>query len=211
MRERAEAVGGSLDVRSNVEQGTQVIVRLPRVLDIPSDMEVRGLRVLVVDDHPLYVEGLHNLLSTRGVHVVGTAHDGLEAQDLARHSDPKLTMNVYTRLGVHDLAGALDRLPTASPERPDRDALRATGTCDAPPACNPDSSPDSWPANERNRARRNAAATDDGPIPFASATPCDAATNDNAAQPGAASCEKATHRTRTGDLSFTKAPLYQLS
>ena len=34
---------------------------------------------------------------------------------------------------------------------------------------------------------------------------------DDAAQPSAASRTKATRETRTRDLSFTKAPLYQLS
>jgi len=56
------------------------------------------------------------------------------AQELARHSDPKLTMNTYTRLGVHDLAGALDGLPAAGDdsgrEAADQVAL-ATGTDDA--------------------------------------------------------------------------------
>ncbi len=41
------------------------------------------MQVMVVDDHPFYVEGLPNLLSTRGVHVADTAHDGLEVQDMA--------------------------------------------------------------------------------------------------------------------------------
>ena len=37
------------------------------------------------------------------------------------------------------------------------------------------------------------------------------AEKDDDARPGAASCPKATRRTRTDDLSFTKAPLYLLS
>jgi len=54
------------------------------------------------------------------------------AQTLARHSDPKLTLNVYTRLGVHDLAGGLDALPPVA-VGPDRQRMRATGTTDATP------------------------------------------------------------------------------
>ncbi|NOT00669.1 MAG: site-specific integrase [Phycisphaerales bacterium] len=51
------------------------------------------------------------------------------AQELARHSDPKLTMNVYSKLGVHDLTGALAGLPSVRPDRDDTvNALRATGT-----------------------------------------------------------------------------------
>ena len=37
------------------------------------------LRVLLVDDHSLFLEGLRNLLVSEGVQVVGLAKDGLEA------------------------------------------------------------------------------------------------------------------------------------
>jgi hypothetical protein len=36
-------------------------------------------------------------------------------QELARHSDPKLTLNIYTKLGVHDLSGGLRGLPGLEP------------------------------------------------------------------------------------------------
>lgn len=52
------------------------------------------------------------------------------AQEPARHSDPKLTMNVYAELGIYDLAGALDALPGVS-RTDERDALHATGTYNA--------------------------------------------------------------------------------
>jgi DNA-binding NarL/FixJ family response regulator/signal transduction histidine kinase/ligand-binding sensor domain-containing protein len=92
MRERAEAAGGTLDLRSKPGQGTQIIVHLPRVLERSPEQEVSGLRVLLVDDHPLYLEGLRNMLSTRGLQVVGTAHDGLEATALARQLLPDLIL-----------------------------------------------------------------------------------------------------------------------
>jgi DNA-binding NarL/FixJ family response regulator len=46
------------------------------------------MRVLLVDDHPLFLEGLRNLLTARGVEVVGTAGDGLEALDKTRALRP---------------------------------------------------------------------------------------------------------------------------
>jgi DNA-binding NarL/FixJ family response regulator len=46
------------------------------------------MRVLLVDDHPLFLEGLRNLLTARGVEVVGTAGDGLEALDQTRMLHP---------------------------------------------------------------------------------------------------------------------------
>jgi len=55
------------------------------------------------------------------------------AQELARHGDPKLTMNTYTRLGVHDLTGALDALPgddIRTEPTTEAPAMLATGTED---------------------------------------------------------------------------------
>jgi two-component system NarL family response regulator len=46
------------------------------------------LRVLLVDDHPLFLEGLHDLLNARGIPVVGTARDGFEALEQARALRP---------------------------------------------------------------------------------------------------------------------------
>ena len=37
-----------------------------------------SMKVLLVDDHPLFLEGLRNLLTARGIKVIGTANDGLE-------------------------------------------------------------------------------------------------------------------------------------
>ena len=54
-------------------------------------------------------------------------------QELARHSDPKLTPNTFAKLEIHDLAAALDSLPAHSGTRKtqERSKLRATGTDDA--------------------------------------------------------------------------------
>src|SRR5262249_47036184 len=52
------------------------------------------------------------------------------AQELARHSDIRLTMNVYTHARLHDLAGAVEGLPALLPTGPETEkmTLRATGT-----------------------------------------------------------------------------------
>ena len=53
------------------------------------------------------------------------------AQELARHSDIRLTMNVYTHAGLYDLGGAVQNLPSLLPgSRPE--AMIATGTDGAP-------------------------------------------------------------------------------
>jgi two-component system NarL family response regulator len=46
------------------------------------------MKVLLVDDHPLFLEGLRNLLTARGIEVVGTAGDGLEALNKTRALHP---------------------------------------------------------------------------------------------------------------------------
>ena len=50
------------------------------------------MKVLLVDDHPLFLDGLRNLLTNRGIEVVGTACDGLEAMEKARVLKPELIL-----------------------------------------------------------------------------------------------------------------------
>ena len=50
------------------------------------------MRILLADDHGLFVEGLHNLLRAGGYEVVGAAYDGLEALQLARSLRPDLIL-----------------------------------------------------------------------------------------------------------------------
>lgn len=58
------------------------------------------MKVLLVDDHPLFLDGLKHLLTARGagsgagcgVEVVGTARDGLEALDKARTLHPEVIL-----------------------------------------------------------------------------------------------------------------------
>jgi len=56
------------------------------MIDLPS------LRILLVDDHNLFLEGLTNLLASEGIPVVGIAHDGFEALNLARQLKPDLIL-----------------------------------------------------------------------------------------------------------------------
>lgn len=50
------------------------------------------LRVLLVDDHALFLEGLRNLLVSEGIEVAGLARDGLEALAQARRLQPDLIL-----------------------------------------------------------------------------------------------------------------------
>jgi len=53
---------------------------------------MKPMRVLLVDDHPLFLEGLQDLLATSGVEVIGTAGNGLEALDRARSLRPDVIL-----------------------------------------------------------------------------------------------------------------------
>jgi two-component system NarL family response regulator len=98
MRERVEEVGGSLQVRSAPGRGTHVIAQMPLARALSPAPEIEGgaegepLRVLLADDHPLFLEGLRNLLAARGVQVVGMAFDGLEARELAHSLRPDVIL-----------------------------------------------------------------------------------------------------------------------
>jgi len=50
------------------------------------------MKILLVDDHALFLEGLHNLLLARGLDVVGTANDGYAALELARSLRPDVIL-----------------------------------------------------------------------------------------------------------------------
>jgi len=92
MQERAASIGGEVEIRSTPGVGTEVIVNLPRQLAMVDAEAVRGLRVLLVDDHPLYLDGLRTMLAARGAQVVGMARDGLQAQQLAHTLYPDLIL-----------------------------------------------------------------------------------------------------------------------
>ena len=54
--------------------------------------KLSSLRILLVDDHNLFLEGLNNLLTSAGIQVVGTAHDGFEALHQARRLNPNVIL-----------------------------------------------------------------------------------------------------------------------
>jgi len=62
------------------------------------------MRVLLVDDHPLFLDGLKNLLTGRGVQVAGTARDGWEALEKARSLRPDVILMDIQMPGCDGLA-----------------------------------------------------------------------------------------------------------
>jgi DNA-binding NarL/FixJ family response regulator len=63
-------------------------------MESPGDgmKSVAVLRILLVDDHNLFLEGLSNLLTSEGLQVVGIAHDGFDALNAARHLHPDVIL-----------------------------------------------------------------------------------------------------------------------
>lgn len=61
-------------------------------------------RVLLVDDHRMFVAGLRSLLDGRnGLKVVGEAHDGLEAIKAARRTHPNVVVMGITMPGMNGI------------------------------------------------------------------------------------------------------------
>ena len=95
MRERAEKIGGTLEVRSTPGEGTWVAATLPRFLPVTGgggSPGIQGLRVLLADDHPLFLDGLRNLLTARGLTVVAGVRDGQEALEKCRLLRPDVAV-----------------------------------------------------------------------------------------------------------------------
>jgi integrase len=95
------------------------------------DLEAAGIP-FVTDgrDGPLYAD-LHALRHSFVALLDRSGATLREAMQLARHSDPKLTMRTYGRLRLADLGGAVSRLPSLTPiatHGPRPEALPATGT-----------------------------------------------------------------------------------
>ncbi|MDM8520032.1 response regulator [Anaerolineales bacterium HSG6] len=88
VQDRIAQLGGRVEFRSQPNQGTTVVIYLPLITKI--DDSVTGLRVLLVDDQPLFINGLRNLLQARGVTVVGEAHNGHDALTQTRKLQPDL-------------------------------------------------------------------------------------------------------------------------
>lgn len=73
------------------------------------------MRVLIVDDHPLFAEGLRNLLAEHGIDVVGIAHDGHEAVARTRALRPDVALMDVMMPGL-DGVEATRALKAAFPE-----------------------------------------------------------------------------------------------
>jgi signal transduction histidine kinase/DNA-binding NarL/FixJ family response regulator len=91
MRERAKEIGGTLEIFSDAGKGTQVILKLP-LMTKPTYIDLKKLKFMIVDDHPLMIEGIRNLLTNEGLTVVATASCGEEALQLMSSHTPDMIL-----------------------------------------------------------------------------------------------------------------------
>ena len=108
IRERMEALGGRLELRSGSAQGTTASLILPlgshgrtagrvetdgRSVQESEERQSVDVRVLMVDDHPLVREGLRGVLEGyEHVRIVAEAADGHEAVQLAEKLRPDVVI-----------------------------------------------------------------------------------------------------------------------
>jgi integrase len=131
------------------------------------------------------------------------------AQQLARHSDPKLTLNVYTSLGIHDLSGALDALPDIGSSPTQSEPMRAVGTYDHAPNADSSARPKSRQL-ARSTERYSARGRVEQPTLKGAASERNrtfSAGNCDGMRTSAGNCRISGVRTRTGDLRAMNPPL----
>jgi DNA-binding NarL/FixJ family response regulator len=73
------------------------------------------MRVLLADDHALFLDGLRNLLCLHGIQVVGTARNGLEAFEKAIQLHPDIVL-MDIRMPVCDGVAATRLIKAEQPE-----------------------------------------------------------------------------------------------
>lgn len=91
LQTRVETVGGVVDIRATSGRESHLVIQLPRYKTI-SHKNFSAMRVLLVDDHQILLDGFKRQLEEQGINVVGTANNGLEAIDQARRLTPDIIL-----------------------------------------------------------------------------------------------------------------------
>ncbi len=96
LREKSRQIGGKMEARSRPGTGTKLLFSLPLLTQSQKNIveidltAAQKLRLLLVDDSPIFLDGLHTLLKSRGLVVSDTARNGAEAIEKARTLHPDI-------------------------------------------------------------------------------------------------------------------------
>jgi integrase len=132
---------------------------------LKGDLAAAGIPYAVEGPHgPLFAD--FHALRHSFISMMERAGIGVKAaQELARHSDIRLTMQRYTHKTLHDLAGAVELLPPLISDGPGTDAtaLKATGTEGKSPTTRVSSLPSAYRKTDSRCDAARAAEKGDGP------------------------------------------------
>ncbi len=108
----------------------------------------------------------HALRATYVTLLVKSGATVKQAQTLARHSDPKLTLNTYTTLGISDVTSALDAMPSLEQQQQVDAVAMATGTDDSNAVAARSAYNSNGNAKHSNRVQSLAANVENKPQPW---------------------------------------------
>jgi integrase len=124
-----ETVSALKELRGKAKEDDPVFAIIPPVATLVSDLERAGIAAktdkTVVDLHALARVTFATALARADVPLV-------QAQKLMRHSDPKLTANIYTRLDLGDARAAVAKL-TVPPRHPAGETPTVVASASATP------------------------------------------------------------------------------
>ena len=134
---RADALPLRVDIAAELKtarkdsgDAERVFRRVPRIKEHCRWLNAAGIPYIDAQGRRL---DIHALRHTYGTLLSKSGVSPREAMSLMRHTDLRLTMNVYTDPRIFDLAGAVEKLPLPSLHLP---ALAATGTNNSAPLPN---------------------------------------------------------------------------
>jgi integrase len=111
--------------RGNAGEEQLVFLRVPRIKEHRRWLSAAG--IAYTDATGRRVD-IHALRHTFGTLLSKVGVSPREAMSLMRHTDIRLTMNVYTDPRIFNLAAAVEKLPGTGPDTPQAQTQAATGT-----------------------------------------------------------------------------------
>jgi len=130
---RADIAAELKMTRNGAGDADPVFRRVPLITEHCRWLDAAGIPYLDAQGRRL---DIHALRHTYGTLLSKAGVSPREAMSLMRHTDMRLTMNVYTDPRIFDLANAVEKLPLPPSQTPTTTPLSATGTDNAIPLPN---------------------------------------------------------------------------